>query len=258
MNFLHKALTTLQKNVLHASQASLTVLMYHKVTSNLKKVDDLTISVTTLENQFQYLKNSNYTIISIQELTQLLLEDSFVKNTNYLLLTFDDGYLNNYELAFPLLQHYQLPALIFLPTAYIGKTSAWDTNAKPIMSLPQIQNSPIGITYALHSHTHLNFQDQSITTIKKELESNINFFQKNNISSNLSLAYPYGGRPKNTILKKKLFQLLKSYSIPFAFRIGNKINALPLKNNYEIHRIDIKGKNTLENFKNKLNYSYWV
>ncbi len=70
------------------------------------------------QRQLQFLKN-NYDIISLKEL-QRCLEEKKAFPERAALLTFDDGFMNNYEYAFPLLKKYNFPAIIFLTVDYIG------------------------------------------------------------------------------------------------------------------------------------------
>jgi peptidoglycan/xylan/chitin deacetylase (PgdA/CDA1 family) len=49
----------------------------------------------------------------------------------YVIITFDDGYIDNYQLAFPILRQHRLPATFFIPTGFIDRRelSWWDTIA---------------------------------------------------------------------------------------------------------------------------------
>lgn len=75
------------------------------------------------ENLFEkHLKfyKSNFDIITIDELNAI--KKSNIKLNNRLaLITFDDGYIDNYTLAYPLLKKYQVPAVFFIATDFIEK-----------------------------------------------------------------------------------------------------------------------------------------
>ena len=45
-----------------------------------------------------------------------------------MILTFDDGYLDNWELAMPLLVRYKMKATVFVVASLIGKTNEWEKN----------------------------------------------------------------------------------------------------------------------------------
>lgn len=88
------------------------ILMYHKVDKD------------KFDTQMRYLKK-NYNVISLYELISTLKSNhTFAKNTA--VITFDDGYLDNYRNAYPILKKYGLPATIFVVSGLIGtKKFAW-------------------------------------------------------------------------------------------------------------------------------------
>jgi len=85
----------------------LPILMYHHVVPNGEKCNDVAITVGRLEEDFRWLTENGYHTVLPRELAagQPLPEKA-------VLVTFDDGYRSNYELAYPLLQKYQVKAVI--------------------------------------------------------------------------------------------------------------------------------------------------
>jgi peptidoglycan/xylan/chitin deacetylase (PgdA/CDA1 family) len=74
--------------------------------------------------QMKWIKN-NFKIICEDELINILDEKITLVGRNAM-ITFDDGYIDNYELAFPILQHMQIPATFFIPCNQIeGVTPPW-------------------------------------------------------------------------------------------------------------------------------------
>ncbi len=80
----------------------LPVLMYHKV-SNGEHADFLTIKQADLEKQFRYIVQEEYTTINIAELEKHYYHQQQLPKKP-LLLTFDDGYADNYYQLLPLLK----------------------------------------------------------------------------------------------------------------------------------------------------------
>ena len=93
----------------------ITLLMYHKVNPE-RDVLGLSISPEFFEQQLQYLK-SRFQVITLKEAASLLAAGEL--SGEYAVLTFDDGYRDNYDHAFPLLQKYQLPATIFVTVSAV-------------------------------------------------------------------------------------------------------------------------------------------
>lgn len=92
------------------------VLMYHAVSdSNVWGIPELFVSPVTLEQQIQAMLEAGYTAITFEDLDRI---DEIEKPV---MLTFDDGYDDNYTELFPLLQKYQVKATVFMIVNDIGK-----------------------------------------------------------------------------------------------------------------------------------------
>ena len=228
------------------------VLMYHSVTYS-PKVDALITNPVDFERQILSLKKSGYTFISLSE---LLDKSAHSQGVRTIAVTFDDGYSNQYEFAYPILQAYQVPATIFLPTAFIGDKSRWDHDkAKAIMSTQVLKSLDADlISLGLHTHQHINYEVESLTNILNDLEKNILTMQQQNLSYLPALAYPYGKRPRDPSVKKQLFGYMKDLGIQYGFRIGNRINKNIDKNPYEIQRIDMKGTDSHETLMRRIRF----
>ena len=98
---------------------NLRILAYHSI--NKVTIGPLEIEQDTenYEKQMVFLKD-NYDIISLQELREYRNTKRAYPN-NSVLITFDDGYKDNYLNAYPILTKYNIPAIIFLTTDPIEK-----------------------------------------------------------------------------------------------------------------------------------------
>lgn len=203
--------------------------------------DDLTVSLKNLEEQFSYLQRKNYTSKFFSELN--------IPSRRSIIITFDDGYKNNEVYLPSLLEKYNLKATIFIPTGFIRK--GYKENR--MMSFEEIRRlNRKYFEIGLHSHSHQNFKTVSADFIENDLKKNMQILDEENIEYSKVLAYPYGKYPKKNPNKQAVFSVLQHLSILYAVRIGNKINFFPSRKSYELCRIDIKGKDTLINFKLKL------
>lgn len=93
------------------------ILVYHRV---LKAYDPFAIDAITVEAFEKHLMMLSrlFRLITVEQLMQELENDGVQPYT--ICLTFDDGYRDNFENAFPLLQKHGVPATIFLTTDFIG------------------------------------------------------------------------------------------------------------------------------------------
>lgn len=93
------------------------ILIYHHV-RQLKEEDatssqQFIVFPENFENQIKYLQDNNFNSISFNNLTDYF-DGSFVLPENPIIITFDDGVINQYENAFPILQKYEMTATFFI------------------------------------------------------------------------------------------------------------------------------------------------
>ena len=104
------------------------ILMYHRVRSANEmqagySQDGMYVSVESFTAQMQFLRE-HFSIISFSELLNMWTEKRWDAAKRYCVVTFDDGWLDNFTHALPVLRSYEIPATVFLPTSYIG-TNQW-------------------------------------------------------------------------------------------------------------------------------------
>jgi peptidoglycan/xylan/chitin deacetylase (PgdA/CDA1 family) len=231
------------------SRNGVRVLMYHKVVT--ANSDFLSVTTAQFEAQLAYLKSKNYQFITAQNLLDFYIDNKPLP-TKPLLITFDDGYLNNLELAYPILKKHGAKATIFIPTFFVGKENEWDNGNDKIMSVEQLKNlGPSVFELALHSHKHQNYAGLSVGDIAEDVAQNVSFFKQNNLSYTPVFAYPYGGRPENEV-KNKMISVFKMMGVKAAFRIGNRVNSFKINDLYELNRIDVRGSDGFWVFKWKV------
>ncbi len=222
--------------------------MYHNITPNFDESLELTISIQKFEEQLNYLVENNFTSYFVSELenAKTILKKSVV-------LTFDDVTQNQLDFAIPLLRKYNVKATFFIPFSYIGKSDLWNDGSEKIMTIEQLKSLDMDlIELGHHSYFHKKYSTLTSEEIQDDFDKSFELITQNNLKVYPALAYPYGDFPKKGNQKIEFFQLLEKNNIKMAFRIGNRVNNFPFKNNFEIQRIDIKGQDTLFNFKWKL------
>ena len=112
-SFLSRAYTATRSELDH-----LLVLTYHRVSPDVPWPDALVVTPDQFEQQVNYVKR-HFRLLSGREVAEIIRSrTSFPVRS--CLITFDDGWKDNYTHAFPVLQAYQAPAVIFLATGYIG------------------------------------------------------------------------------------------------------------------------------------------
>lgn len=109
-------------------QGKVVILMYHRVLSEKELKEQFVqpgmyVRDDVFEKQTQFLKE-HFQILSFTELLNLWRGNKWDETKRYCVITFDDGWLDNYIYAYPILKKNNIPATIFLPTAIID-TNQW-------------------------------------------------------------------------------------------------------------------------------------
>lgn len=227
------------------------VLLYHRVVNKKSVIGKHKVYVweKDFEKQMQYLKNNAYQTITFFDLQQQPSIDLYKK----IIITFDDGYKDNYELMFPILKKYGFKAVIYLVTQ-INYNSWGVAEGEPrvdMMTPAQVKEmSDYGIEMGGHTQMHKDLlkcsQKERVQEIKGSKEDVEHLINKQVIS----FSYPFGG--VNDDIKKITQEAGYAYAVstntgPKEF--GNDI--------FRIRRIEITPKTTLNSFKNKVSGQYF-
>jgi len=181
--------------------------MYHRVVEDHSKDAgsiDIWVSRQHLEKQFVLLKSKGIEPISFAQLAQSdprIVQDKVI-------LTFDDGYTDNYDVLFPLLKKFSYTAVIYLVSK--RKFNQWDVeqNGTPeysLLSQQQMQEmKAYGIEFGSHTETHPNLLGLDDVALDKEISGSKRDIDQLLNQETLSFAYPYGScNEKIKLLVKK-------------------------------------------------------
>lgn len=95
------------------------VLMYHHIESGVSG-SSVHVSPVTFTRQMEFLKIHGYRVIPLEELVRKIKHREKIHDKT-VVITFDDGYLDNFKTAFPVLKKMGFPATIFMITRDIGQ-----------------------------------------------------------------------------------------------------------------------------------------
>lgn len=129
---------------------ALPVIVYHGVRPNYlgetAEIKRYTVEPVTLDNELAYLRDNNYHVVSLVALSKYF-DEGVPLPTKPIVLTFDDGWKNQYTYAFPLLKKYGFTATFFIFTSAVGH--------KNFMSWDEIREmDTAGMTIGGHTRTH--------------------------------------------------------------------------------------------------------
>ena len=231
------------------------VVMYHRVINKSENegIHGTYIYENIFREHMKYLKDNNFSMITFKDLNNIGWRNRFDKNKKYIIITFDDGYVDNYELAFPILKEFNFKATIFL----MGESTynEWDVKADgeksfPLMSVEMIKEmQDYGIEFGAHTFNHPKLNKLSndeikhqIVDVKKPLEEKIE-------REIITFAYPYG------ILNDYAKKMVEEAG--YTFGVATDSGSVCLSDDlYQIRRIAIFPNTNLFSFKRKVKGNY--
>lgn len=170
-------------------QIRIPILMYHYIGNNPDPADvardNLSVAPDKFDEQMGYLSKSGYSPIILDTMVAGLGKQITLPEKP-IVLTFDDGYIDFYFNAFPILQKYSFKSVVFLPTGLVGKKSylTWDMISK--------MHSSGLVSFQAHSVNHAHLTSISHESLISEVgESKKTLQEKLSVPVNF-IAYPYG------------------------------------------------------------------
>ena len=194
--------------------------MYHSISEHIKneKHNKWRVKPQDFEKQMNWFYKNNWKSFTISELVKLdkIPEKSFV-------VTFDDGYEDNYLKAFSILKKYSFKATIYLVPNQ--KTNHWEEKNTSVLSnllnekqILEMQNSGL-IEFGSHTLSHVNLSTINDEQLLNELKKSKEEVEKITNKECEAFAYPYGkfddkivqavknvGYKNATVVKRGLFE----------------------------------------------------
>lgn len=218
--------------------------MYHYVSVPPPDADkyrlDLSVTPANFEAQMEYLAVEGYTPIRVSDLSEYLLYGEPALPAKPIVLTFDDGYLDNYQNAFPVLKKYKFVATFNVITDFAdGKKTGY-------MNWDQLEDMAInGMEIGSHTLDHPDlsrkprvYQLNEILGSKSVIEARIGTPVK-------TFCYPAGSYDATTL------DVLRSAGYVAALTEINGTRQMT-ENLFELRRIRVRGSYSVADF------GYWI
>ncbi len=242
------------------------VLCYHKVSSIPQTniyIQELAVPVDKFTAQMHFLARKGFNIITLDELISCRGENRNPPPRT-VIITFDDGYRDNYENAFPILREHGFKADIFLVTRYIGGRDAlpWLKLDEEMLKeyrewLPMgeaeiAEMDEYGISFGSHTATHCDLSKIDRAMAQEELVESKKALEEILSRPVTCFSYPYGA------LDSHVKEMVKAVGYRVAVSTkggGNNLKA----DAYELRRTLIDGGDSLSRFVRKVEGAYdWV
>lgn len=212
------------------------VLLYHSLGTSDARI---AVSPKRFGEHMCWLRKNNIKVYSLREALEVV-KRQVVFAARSALVTFDDGYENNFKSGFPVLEKYRIPAVIFLNPCYLNADSSWNHRSAFIESMLTVKQVKVmnenGIDFGSHGLTHHNLLKFGARRLHDEVCVSKLLLEEIIGRQVISFSYPYG--QYSPAIKR---EVARHYQIAFAVEGG-------LDNWQDIHavnRVEMTDKTTV-------------
>lgn len=218
-------------------EVQIPVLCYHSISD--AKTGEYIVSTSKFQAQMKSLHDHGYRSISLEQFGELM-KGKLQNDGRLVLITFDDGYRDNYTNAYPILNKYGFTATEFLVTSWVGGGSYMNWS-----EAGELYRAGWDIMSHTRTHPYLPLhgtkgQREEIAGSKQDLKKHLP------VPANV-IAYPYGLRSAETVN----IVAESGYTYAFTFDDGMTTSS---QNPYLLKRLFIKGDMDVQAFEHKMGY----
>jgi GT2 family glycosyltransferase/peptidoglycan/xylan/chitin deacetylase (PgdA/CDA1 family) len=224
------------------------VLLYHAFTDSGED-DRYVLPRRSFARQMRLLALLRYRVISTEELARGLREYRLPPQRTAV-ITIDDGYTDNLEIALPILRRHRFGATIYLVSKRLGKANDWNSDGaasgRPLLSISQIRSmQEHGIEIGSHTQTHCSLPDATEEVAEREIRDSRAELEAA-LMTPPTFAYPYGRLDEGVVEHVGRSGYLGAYAshVPTLAKLGDDPLLIP--------RIEIAAGDSILRFLRKL------
>jgi peptidoglycan/xylan/chitin deacetylase (PgdA/CDA1 family) len=231
------------------------ILMYHSISQTQNtKFRPFTVSPLLFAAQMRYLSAAGYTPITVTQFIQAISDpDEQELPARPVILTFDDGFADFFLSAFPILQHYQFTATLYVTTAFIEGTSSWlrreGESTRPMISNNQLRHiHHYGIECGGHTHSHPQLDTIELDKARQEILQCKDILEQLLGRRVSSFAYPFG------YTNPAVQDLVREAGYTSACTVQHRMTTSET-DHFALTRLMVNASTTLDEFRRLLNGS---
>ena len=235
--------------VWHGTGDRLHVLAYHRIAdTGSEALAPYRVTPAAFEEQMRYLRDHGFTGITFDDWSQHVVHGASIPK-NAVMITFDDGYRDFKDHAWPLLERYGFTATVFLVADLIGGTNTWDAEhgeTLPLLDWRELRElQAAGAHFGSHTASHAWLPDLSWRQVVGELRRSKRVLEQGLGAPISTLAYPWGAF-------NQPIQLLAG-ACGYEFGLSTAEGACTANHSLlAMPRLDVAGFDTLDDFAAKL------
>jgi peptidoglycan/xylan/chitin deacetylase (PgdA/CDA1 family) len=209
----------------------LPVLVYHKISST-KKPDFLTVATARMREHLEYITKKGYNTIFLSDLIDYV-ENGKPLPPKPLMITLDDGFRDNYTDLYPLLKEFNCKANIFIVAGFVQIPGNMGPRAEGEFMLQEEAKTICKdhVQYGLHTMYHKNYHELTLQEIDEDMRVSKQRLDELGIPYQPVFAYSWAYYFKDDLVKQaEVFGILKKHGVRYAFKVGDRLNRLPVHN----------------------------
>ncbi len=203
------------------------ILEYHQVTdAPLDPVYEIyNVPPADFNAQLDYLQAQGYTTITLQDFMRVVHGKGELPEKP-IVLTFDDGYEDNYREMLPILLEHKMTAVVYVITNEVGKAGYLT-----VEELKEMQRR--GLEIGSHTSDHLSLTEQDKITRRRQMRESKTFLEWSGLATIYSFSYPNGE------FDSELEEILREENYLTAVTGEAGLNTIET-NPYELYRVHIR------------------
>lgn len=237
--------------MLMTGRNTIQTIVYHRVCAdNAYNPSEYAVRLSDFRRQMDHLRERGYTAVSLDTFLRRAMAPESPRQRE-VLITFDDGYRDNYTNAFPVLRELGLPAVIFLVADFTRRTNWWDVPLgvpeAPLLAPGEIREmGSAGIAFGSHTLTHASLPGLSGDELERELRGSKERIEEITGEPVWAFSYPYS----HTDARVRKAVRDAGYACAFAVNSGP---LTPWEDPWEIRRVNVPAKARGAGFASRIN-----
>lgn len=161
--------------------------MYHSIGD--EKDNDAVISQERFAEQMDFLYKNHYNPLTLDTLADYISQGKALP-VKPVVITFDDGYRDTYDVAMPILKQYGFSSIVFIPAGEVGTNLSWE-------QLREMKAS--GMQIGSHSYHHRELAKLAPAEQAEEIAKSKEVLDRNLQQDTRWFCYPYGSYDTATL-----------------------------------------------------------
>jgi peptidoglycan/xylan/chitin deacetylase (PgdA/CDA1 family) len=216
------------------------ILMYHYVDAAAvpgSAGNVLTVRTKAFEQQMDFLASHGYHTVTMEHIFAALTGGAPLPSKP-VALTFDDGGLDNYTVAYPILRSHGFVATFFVMTGFVGDpgTMTWSQ---------LLEMAAVGMDIGSHTDRHADLTEVSAAVLRDELEQSRQAIEAATGHAPVAVSYPFGRYDQRVIAAATA----AGYLMAVTTHEGIKFSPAEI---YSLPRVHVRGTGTLKDFARSL------